>query len=140
MRRIETLATNHQHIRHTQAADRLESAGVTQQQARGVTSALSEAMTVGTALKADLEDVRSDLKTEIADARSDLKADIADVRSDLKAEIADVRSELKAEILEVRSELKSEIAAVRSDGLVLKWMTGFLLALVVAIFVKLFVH
>lgn len=57
------------------------------------------------------------------------KGDLSEVRQALKADIIEVRGEIS----ELRSELKAEVT-------ILKWIGGFMLALLVAIAIKLFVH
>lgn len=91
-------------------ADRLQSSGFTAEQARGTSSALSEALT-------------ADLVT---------KVDLSQVRQELKAEIADVKAEVTG--------VKGRVTGVKAELLILKWMIGFVLALVTAVFVKVFVH
>ena len=79
---------------------------------------------------------------EAADAaagadRGDLatKADLAGVRDELRAEIAGVRDELRAEIAELRTANRADLETLRSE---LRWILGFLAALIFAMAAKLF--
>ncbi len=56
------------------------------------------------------------------------------------AEFMQTEAARHADLLEVKAELKADIGGVKADVLVLKWMNGFVLAFLVAIFAKLFVH
>jgi len=46
----------------------------------------------------------------------------------------------KADLRELGADIRAEIATVKADVLLLKWMSGFTLALLVAVFAKLFMH
>ncbi|HEV8679188.1 MAG TPA: hypothetical protein VGQ90_07420 [Stellaceae bacterium] len=57
-----------------------------------------------------------------------IDADIAELKRDV--------GELKRDV----GDLKRDVAELKRDGLLLKWMVGFVLALQVAMFFKLFLH
>jgi hypothetical protein len=48
--------------------------------------------------------------------------------------------ELRSGISDAKSDLRAEIAGVRSELVLVKWMIGFVLALLVAVFGKLFLR
>lgn len=78
---------------------------------------------------------KSELQFEIGILRSELKQESAAIRSELKQESAAIRSELQKET----TNLRGEILLVRNDVNILKWMTGFLMTMQIAVFLKLFV-
>ncbi|MDR1912566.1 MAG: CCDC90 family protein [Helicobacteraceae bacterium] len=98
----------------TQAAvDRLQSAGFSEVQAKGVSATLKEVFSVaseGLATKTDLKELENRLEIKIAD----LKSEIADLRGDNRA-------------------IKAEIGA-------LKWLIGTVLIGVLAIIARLYLH
>jgi phage shock protein A len=136
---------------------KLQAAGFTSEQV----SALAELVDTQAATKADVEASahRLDLRIADLDAKIDAVAHRLDLRiADLDAKIDAVahrldlrigdldakidavehRLELKIDAVEHRLELK--IADVKAEVHVLKWMTGFVLAFLVAITAKLFLH
>lgn len=125
---------------------KLQAAGFTPEQV----SALAELVDTQAATKADVEASEHRLDLRIADL--DAKIDAAEHRlelkmADLDAKIDGVehRLELKMTDLDgkidgVEHRLDMKIADVRADVHVLKWMTGFVLAFLVAIVAKLFLH
>jgi len=81
---------------------------------------------------------REDLATKIDIA--EVKIDIAEVKSDMagvKSDIAEVKSELKSDISEVKSDIAELKAETKAEIKVMKWMSGFMLSLVAAIFIML---
>lgn len=68
------------------------------------------------------------------------KQDLTEVKSELKQDLSKVESSLELKIANVKSDLKEEIGSVKSDVNLLKWMTGFSIALSMTILVKLFLH
>lgn len=93
--------------------DRLTRGGFTPDQARASAEALEAALSESVATKADI----ADLKHEITSVRHDLRLEIASVSNDLRLEIAGVRAEI--------SQAKKEV---------LRWVFGFNLVLIGAIF------
>ena len=96
---------------------------------------------VETELKADIAGV----KTNISAVETELKADIAGVKTnisaveaELKADIAGVKTELKAGIAGVKTELKADIAGVKTELGALKWLIGFMAALLIAVAARVF--
>jgi chromosome segregation ATPase len=107
--------------------DALRSAGADEAKARAAATALAE------------NDER------LADAKAELKADIAATRAELKGEIAAAKAELREEIAAVRAELKADIAGARGEVAQLRveihfhrWVFGAMLAMQVAILLRLF--
>ncbi len=72
----------------------------------------------------------------VAEAFSGATSEQLATKADLDMSVAELRSEIS----DVKSELRAEIAGVRSELVLVKWMIGFMLALVVAVFGKLFLH
>ena len=89
-------------------AQRLRTAGVSQEQAEAHAEAARDFI-MGELV------TRSDLQSEIRAVRTDLRSEIQAVRSDLHSEIQTVRSDLQSEIWAVKSELQAAI-----DGLSLR--------------------
>lgn len=83
---------------------------------------------------ADMAAVKSDIATIRADGSS-LRTDFAAVKADVAVLKADVSS-LKTDV----TGLKVGMTRVEGELTLLKWMTGFGLAFLVAITLKLFVH
>jgi hypothetical protein len=99
-----------------------DKANMTAEQAEGVAEAFSEATAEQLANKADLAALGADLRSEIASLGAGVRAEIASQGADLRAEISSQGNSLRA-----------EIATLKADGLLLKWMVGFVLTLVVAV-------
>jgi hypothetical protein len=72
----------------------------------------------------------------VAEAFSGATSEQLATKADLDRSVADLR----AEISDGKSELRAEIAGVRSELVLVKWMIGFMLALLVAVFGKLFLR
>jgi len=71
-----------------------------------------------------------------ADATGDqlaTKADLREQTADLRAEIAGLGAALRSETAGLGAALRAEIAPLKADMLLLKWMMGFVLALLAAI-------
>jgi len=136
---------------------KLQAAGFTSEQV----SALAELVDTQAATKADVEASEHRLDLKIADVeakidavahRLDLK--IADVEAridavahrldlkiaDLDAKIDAVAHRLELTIADAKTSFQAEIADTKAEIRVLKWMTGFVLAFLVAIVAKLFLH
>lgn len=106
-----------------------EKAHLSTEQAEGFAEAIADATSQQLVTKSDL-----------AETKAELKSDLAETKAELKAELAETKAELKADIAETKAELKAEIAAVRGDVALLKWMLGFVLALLSAVTLKLFLR
>ena len=116
----------------------LKAAGIEANHAEAIAEGMREAADAAAgadrgdlATKADLAGVRDELRAEIAGVR----AEIAGVRDELRAEIAGVRDELRAEIAELRTANRADLETLRSE---LRWILGFLAALIFAMAAKLF--
>jgi hypothetical protein len=72
----------------------------------------------------------------VAEAFSGATSEQLATKADLDRSVADLRSEIS----DGKSELRAEIAGVRSELVLVKWMIGFVLALLVAVFGKLFLR
>ena len=64
------------------------------------------------ALRAEMNDLRTELTERIEDVRTELTARIEDVRKELTVKIEDVRKELTVKIEDVRKELGAQIAGL----------------------------
>jgi len=85
------------------------------------------------ALKSDVGAIRADLvgmKTDIAT----LKTDVGALKSDVGILKADV-GVLKTDV----GSLKADVNTLKANELLMKWMIGFILAMVTALFLKQFV-
>ena len=98
-----------------EAAEALTHAGLAEPHAKAIAAMVRKAVSEGAATKADV----GEAKAEIGDVRADI--------AKLRAEIA----KLRAEIGEVRTEVKAELWAI-------KWVLGFLFAIVLAMAARLF--
>ncbi len=83
--------------------------------------ALAKFLQTEAARRSDLEGAEHRLDTRISDGGHRLETRI----TELKADIAD---------------LKADSGGVKAEVLLLKWMLGVVLAFIVAIFIKLFMH
>ena len=118
------------------AAKHLRNAGFDERQAEAAVSMVRDAVNADrgeNATKADLAELRAAMKADLAELRSDLagfatKADLTELRSDLEAKIDALRMETKA-------DRHREIGILRSE---LRWILGFLAALIVAMAARLF--
>ena len=72
----------------------------------------------------------------VAEAFSGATSEQLATKADLDRSVAELRSEIS----DAKSELRAEIAGVRSELVLVKWMNGFMLALLVAVFGKLFLR
>jgi len=133
---------------------KLQAAGFTSEQV----TALAELVDTQAATKADLEATEHRLDLKIESVKSDLEA--TEHRLDQKIEavehklvqkieagehrldqkIGGVEHKLDQKIDGVEHRLELQIADVKAELRVLKWMTGFVLAFLVAIVAKLFLH
>ena len=72
------------------------------------------------------------------------KAIVATVRKALsggvatKGDISELRAELKGDIAELRAELKGDIGAVKAELWAVKWVLGFMFAIILAMAARLF--
>ena len=113
------------------AARDLKAAGFEPEQAEALAAQLRFAAGADHAdltTKADLEALRTATKADIAELRADIAELRADTKADLDAKIAALRMETKA-------DLHREIGTLRSE---LRWILGFLAALILAMAAKLF--
>lgn len=110
------------HINTHEAYKKLVDAGLKEKAAETITLVINEAR------KSDFDNLAT--KEDIANVR----LEIANVRSELKEDIANVRTEIAS----LRTELKEEIAELRGKFGIMQWMMGFLLAMVSAVLLKLF--
>ncbi len=55
-----------------------------------------------------------------------------------KGDISELRAELKGDIAELRAELKGDIGAVKAELWAVKWVLGFMFAIVLAMAARLF--
>ncbi|MDR3522862.1 MAG: hypothetical protein P4L66_02040 [Acetobacteraceae bacterium] len=95
-----------------------ESGGFTPEHAEATAEALAEAVSDGVA--EDVRATRNDVHT------LSLKVDA------MEHKVTTIETDVK--------NLKIGVATLQTDTAVLKWMMGFVLAILVAIFVKLYVH
>ena len=109
-----------------EAAEALTHAGLAEPHARAIAAMVRKAVSEGAATKADIGEVRA----EIAGVR----AEIGELRSEVRAEIAGVR----AEIGEFKGEVRTEVGVVKAELWAIKWVLGFLFAIVVAMAARLF--
>ncbi|MBV6322649.1 coiled-coil domain-containing protein [Duganella violaceipulchra] len=94
---------------------RLEAAGVPPEQAEAHALALSEALRMQLATKADLQLCKTELSHKIDLCRTDLTNKIGQVRTELIDRIELVRIELNDKIELVRAELNDKIELVRAE-------------------------
>ena len=66
------------------------------------------------------------------------KSDVGELRAELKGDIAELRAELKGDIGELRAELKGDIGAVKAELWAVKWVLGFMFAIILAMAARLF--
>ena len=71
---------------------------------------------------------------EVGSARTDLRGEIASFRTDLRGEIASFRTEVQERF----AALEGEVAAIRSQLGVMKWTMRMNVAVMVAVFVRIF--
>ena len=113
------------------AARDLKAAGFESEQAEALAAQLRFAAGADRddlATKADFAELRADIAELRADTKTDFSELQADTRADLDAKIAALRMETKA-------DLHREIGTLRSE---LRWILGFLAALILAMAAKLF--
>lgn len=132
--------------------------GFTEQQAEGITEAVSTAVPSSAVIKEQFnaqDRELSTLKTGVDSTKKDIhdiKTDIVEMKRDIgetKTEIAVMKLEIsqikdamatKSDLNELRVELKSEfkdgLAELKID--MLKWMLPFLMTIIIGIFVPLF--
>ena len=99
-----------------EAADALTRAGLTEPQAKAIVATMRRAVSDGVATKGD----------------------VTELRTELKGDIGELRTELKGDIGELRAELKGDIGAVKAELWAVKWVLGFVLAVVLAMAARLF--
>jgi phage shock protein A len=106
------------------------------------------------ALKSDVGAIRADLvgmKTDITTLKTDvgaLKADVGILKADvgvLKADVGVLKADvgfLKTDVGVLKTDvgsLKADVNTLKANELLMKWMIGFILAMVTALFLKQFV-
>ena len=109
----------------------LKAAGIEANHAEAIAEGMREA--ADAAAGADRGDLAT--KADLAGVRDELRAEIAGVRDELRADLAGVRDELRAEIAELRTANRADLETLRSE---LRWILGFLAALIFAMAAKLF--
>jgi vacuolar-type H+-ATPase subunit I/STV1 len=139
-----------------------DNAGFTAEHAEATAEALADVMAGDLATKADLNEVRQSLKADIREASQELRTELRETAQELRTELRKTAQELRTELRETAQALQAEIRetaqAAKSDlkdavqaltlriehnaaeMLVMKWMLGFVLAFLVAISLKLFLH
>lgn len=125
------------HFDSLEYAQRLERAGVPEDQAAVHAQVLQQALTqvvCAGQLSASEDGLRQDLRQ--TEAR--LTAKIELVRDTLDAKIERVRLELNAKIEAVRISLEGKIDVLRAEIKFMRWMMGVLLAMSTGIIIKLF--
>ena len=55
-----------------------------------------------------------------------------------KSDVGELKTELKGDIAELRAELKGDIGAVKAELWAVKWVLGFMFAIVLAMAARLF--
>ena len=55
-----------------------------------------------------------------------------------KSDVGELRTELKGDIAELRAELKGDIGAVKAELWAVKWVLGFMFAIILAMAARLF--
>lgn len=92
-------------------------------------------------LKQDITEFKSEIRQDMAEFKSEIRQDMADFTSEVKQERAESRREFvefKVEVMRMLAVMKDDIADLRSQGKVVNWMLGFLIAGVMALLLKLF--
>jgi hypothetical protein len=110
------------HINTHEAYKKLIDAGVQDKAAETIILVIDESR------KSDFDNLAT--KEDIGNVR----LEVANIRSELKEDIANLRAELKEDI----ANLKADIAELKGNFGTMKWMMGFLLAMNLAILLKLF--
>ncbi len=114
--------------------------GVEQKQAEAHALTLDKTLKEHVPSKEDvqstIEQAQTQLKRKI---QTDIDSSIDTAKIEINSTIEKVKSELKQDISELKSELKQDISELKSDNKLMKWMLGFQFAMILAIFVKLFV-
>jgi len=122
--------------------DRLTRGGFTAEQARASAEALETAFSESVATKSDVERLKHELQSSIEALRHEttsssealgheisfVKHDIAEVKRDIAESEARLRLELKRDLSDIRLEI------AQSKNETLRWMFGFVLVLIGAIF------
>ena len=100
------------------AVTALKQVGFEEAQAEAVVNTMGEALGGNVATKADLTEVRAVLEADVAAVKADLeqlrtetKADLAAVQAKLEADIAGVKTDIE----QLRSETKADLATMRAD-------------------------
>ena len=88
-------------------AENLKSAGMEERHAKAIATAMRDAVTTGTATRADLAEFKGEITSEFAE----LKGEFAEFKGEITSEFA----ELKGEFAKFKGETKAEFAAVRSE-------------------------
>ncbi|HWZ48502.1 MAG TPA: coiled-coil domain-containing protein [Herbaspirillum sp.] len=109
---------------------RLTASGITYRQAEAHTKALTAFMGNELVRRSDLSAFKSEIKSDLSDFRSDLSAFKSEMKSELHTRCGE--SDKKFCGIETR------FAGIQGQLDLLKWMTGFNLAGVLAIMLKLF--
>ena len=128
---------------------RLTDSGIDRQQSEAIAGAVHDAVRGSVATQHDLdlartqigshiEGTKQGLQLEIQQTRQELQLEIQQTKQELQLEIQQTRQELQLEIQRTKQELRLEIHSVRADVLVLRWMTGAIVAGVLALVVKAF--
>ena len=90
------------------AVTALKQAGFEEAQAEAVVNTMGEALGGNVATKADLTEVRAALETDVAA----VKADLEQLRTETKADLAAVQAKLEADIAGVRTEMAEQFTAL----------------------------
>ncbi|MBI5185860.1 MAG: DUF1640 domain-containing protein [Nitrospinae bacterium] len=115
-------------------ARKLKSAGFTQEQAEIQAEAqkdmLAEILDSSLATKGDINGLKNDITS--------VKNDITSVKGDLASVKGDLEKRITGDIGRLEKEVKGDINRLEKEILVLKWMTGFMLAGVMSLILKAF--
>ena len=90
------------------AVTALKQAGFEETQAEAVVNTMGEALGGNVATKADLTEVRAALEADVAA----VKADLEQLRTETKADLAAVQAKLEADIAGVKTDMAEQFAAL----------------------------
>ena len=125
------------HFDSLEYAQRLERAGVPEDQAAVHAQVLQQALTQ-VVCPGQLSTAEDGMRQDLRQTEARLTAKIEAVRDDVDAKIERVRLELNAKIETVRVSLEAKIDVLRAEFNFMRWMIGFLIAMNTGIIIKLF--
>ena len=98
-----------------QTAENLKSAGMEERHAKAIATAMRDAVTSGTATRADLIELKAEINAEFAKFKAEINSEFAEFKAEINSEFVEFKGEIISEFAEFKAEVRDEIAKVKGE-------------------------